>query len=202
MTIDALQNAPLALDADPKRAAILAASMEVCARYGFRKASMEDIARMAGMSRPALYQYYPNKEAIFRAGVEAMFRGKIAGLTLSLQAPGDPTEVLTAAVLKDLGAMMQGVLNSPHGEEILHASKSVAQDVIEACSAEIIDLLAAFFARHGAADPRGLAVTFDVAKVGLAEGVESYEAYQDRLRHLSRAFGALLTLEGGQPPVA
>lgn len=181
------------LNADPRRAAILAASMEICARYGFRKTSMEDIARTAGMSRPALYQYYPNKEAIFRAGVEAMFEAKVAGLRVSLSAEGDPTAVLTDAVLRDMGSMMQGVLNSPHGEEIMLASKSVAQDVIEAGSAEIIEILANFFARHGAEDPRGLAETFDVAKIGLAEGVPSYEAYQDRLRHLCRAFGALLT---------
>jgi AcrR family transcriptional regulator len=36
---------------DERRAALLAAAAEVFARYGYRKASMDDVARAAGLSR-------------------------------------------------------------------------------------------------------------------------------------------------------
>jgi AcrR family transcriptional regulator len=50
-----------------KRGTILAAAFDVFINYGFRKTSMDDIARAAGMSRPALYQVFRNKTEIFRA---------------------------------------------------------------------------------------------------------------------------------------
>ena len=52
---------------DGKRGAILKAAFEVFITYGFRKTSMDDIARAAGMSRPGLYQLFANKTDIFRA---------------------------------------------------------------------------------------------------------------------------------------
>ena len=53
--------------ATDKKSVILKASFEVFITYGFRKTSMDDIARAAGMSRPALYQSFKNKTDIFRA---------------------------------------------------------------------------------------------------------------------------------------
>jgi AcrR family transcriptional regulator len=52
-----------------RRAAILDAAMEVFSRYGFKKTSMDDLARAAGLSRQGLYLYFPTKEALFKAGV-------------------------------------------------------------------------------------------------------------------------------------
>src|SRR3954454_12328632 len=47
----------------------LAAALEVFGRYGFRKASMDEIARSADISRQGLYLHFANKEALFRAAV-------------------------------------------------------------------------------------------------------------------------------------
>ena len=58
---------------DTKIQAILAAAWAGFSAYGFRKTSMDDIARGAGMSRPALYLHFKNKEAIFRSLVESYY---------------------------------------------------------------------------------------------------------------------------------
>ena len=50
-----------------KKHEVLDAALNVFIRYGFRRVTMGDLASEAGMSRPALYLLYPNKEAIFRA---------------------------------------------------------------------------------------------------------------------------------------
>jgi AcrR family transcriptional regulator len=55
---------------DERRAALLAAAAEVFARYGYRKASMDDVARAAGLSRQGLYLHYPTKDALFKAAVD------------------------------------------------------------------------------------------------------------------------------------
>src|SRR5260370_25166723 len=47
----------------------LAVALEVFGRHGFRKASMEDVARSAGISRQGLYLQFASKEALFRAAI-------------------------------------------------------------------------------------------------------------------------------------
>ena len=59
---------------DPKAQTILESAWQAFSAYGFRKTSMDDIARGAGMSRPAVYLHFRNKEAIFTALVEAYYR--------------------------------------------------------------------------------------------------------------------------------
>jgi AcrR family transcriptional regulator len=49
-----------------RRAAVLDAAVGVFARYGFRKTSMDEVARAAGVSRQGLYLQFANKEELFR----------------------------------------------------------------------------------------------------------------------------------------
>lgn len=49
---------------------ILEAASDIFRRYGFRRSSMDDIARAAHMSRQNLYFHYSTKEALFEATVE------------------------------------------------------------------------------------------------------------------------------------
>jgi AcrR family transcriptional regulator len=56
---------------DDKKSRILAAARSVFLRYGFKRVNMNDIAEAAGVSRPALYVLFKNKEEIF---IEAYMR--------------------------------------------------------------------------------------------------------------------------------
>lgn len=49
-----------------RRAAILEAATGVFLRYGFKKTSMDDLARAAGLSRQGLYLHFATKEALFK----------------------------------------------------------------------------------------------------------------------------------------
>lgn len=53
--------------ADPRRVALLEASFAVFARFGYRKTSMDEVARAAQISRQGLYLHFANKEDLFRA---------------------------------------------------------------------------------------------------------------------------------------
>jgi AcrR family transcriptional regulator len=48
---------------------VLAVALEVFGRYGFRKTSMDEVARSADISRQGLYLYFGSKESLFRAAV-------------------------------------------------------------------------------------------------------------------------------------
>jgi len=50
-----------------RRAAILDAAQTCFFQYGLERTRMEDIARLAQISRPALYEHFENKSAIFVA---------------------------------------------------------------------------------------------------------------------------------------
>lgn len=74
------------------RASILDAAIVRFGREGFRSTSVADIARDAGVSGTATYAYFPNKEALFLAAVDADAAGVIGeGLTSVLGDDGPPT---------------------------------------------------------------------------------------------------------------
>jgi len=61
---------PAPTDADdPRRRKLLEAALAVFTRYGFRKTSMDEVARAAQLSRQGLYLSFATKEELFRAAV-------------------------------------------------------------------------------------------------------------------------------------
>jgi AcrR family transcriptional regulator len=55
---------------ESRQEALLEAAVGVFARYGFRKTSMDEVARAAGVSRQGLYLQFADKEELFRKAVE------------------------------------------------------------------------------------------------------------------------------------
>ena len=54
----------------PQREAILVAATAIFLRYGFKKTSMDDVARAAGVSRQGLYLYFDTKDLLFRESLQ------------------------------------------------------------------------------------------------------------------------------------
>src|SRR4030088_3155816 len=53
-----------------QREAILVAATAAFLRYGFKKTSMDDVARAAGVSRQGLYLYFDTKDLLFREALQ------------------------------------------------------------------------------------------------------------------------------------
>jgi AcrR family transcriptional regulator len=69
-------------DSTTRRARILVGAMKVFLAYGFQRTTMDDIARAAEISRPALYLLFRNKTDIYRAlasGFLEQVRGQTRG---------------------------------------------------------------------------------------------------------------------------
>ncbi|NRB19316.1 MAG: TetR/AcrR family transcriptional regulator [Rhodobacteraceae bacterium] len=115
---------------DPKPRAILESAWVAFSAYGFRKTSMDDIARGAGMSRPALYLHYRNKEAIFVGLVEAHYGLALEQVAVALTTTGGLAERLQAAFDAQGGPAMKAMMTSPHGLELFEAGMSAAGEVI------------------------------------------------------------------------
>ncbi|MET4780393.1 TetR/AcrR family transcriptional regulator [Glaciihabitans sp. UYNi722] len=61
-----------------RRAAVLNSALVTFARFGYRKTSMEEVAKAARISRPGLYFLFASKEDLFRAAVSQALEEDIA----------------------------------------------------------------------------------------------------------------------------
>ncbi len=64
----------LSLDSDEARQQILSAAEQVILRYGVDKTTMDDIAKEVGISRPTVYRYFGDRDALLGALIERRSR--------------------------------------------------------------------------------------------------------------------------------
>jgi AcrR family transcriptional regulator len=114
---------------DPKRARVLDGAMRVFLNYGFARTTMDDIARAAEMSRPALYLLFRNKTDIFRAIAQSMLDQSAETTRAELDADRPFAERMMAAIDKSFIAMMGLISGSAHGAELLDMKNSLACDI-------------------------------------------------------------------------
>ncbi|WP_171096884.1 MULTISPECIES: TetR/AcrR family transcriptional regulator [unclassified Ruegeria] len=183
---------------DPKLAAILNSAFQAFASYGFRKTSMDDIAKGAGMSRPAVYLHFKNKEAIVRHLTEFYYGEKITEVGQALAQEGTIPDVLAAAINAQSDGMA-AILASPHGLEMLDATKSMATDIVETGEAELTRLYANWLQREAAAGRVNLtteayetAKTMTAALKGIKMTASGADEFEQRVAQLAALFGAAL----------
>jgi AcrR family transcriptional regulator len=90
---------------------ILAATLELLGQEGYARMSLDDIARLAGVTRPTIYLRYPNKAALARAA-------------MSLARERTPLPPHTGDTLADLAAQLrhfQMGITHPHGLSMIGA---------------------------------------------------------------------------------
>jgi len=83
------------------RQTILDAALEVFSAQGFRGATLDQIAEVAGLSKPNLLYYFASKEAIHAALLEALLDTWLDPLR-DLDPEGDPREELLGYVRRKL----------------------------------------------------------------------------------------------------
>lgn len=117
---------------DSRQDAILQSALQVFATYGFRKTSMNDIANGAGMSRPAIYQHYKNKDDIFRRLIQIYYDQAADAVAAVFSADKPVAEALHSAFDVQIGGMFETLLASPHGLELLDTGAKTAADIKQA----------------------------------------------------------------------
>ena len=75
---------------------ILDAALAVFAERGLAAARLDDIAKLAGLSKGTIYLYFPNKEELFREVVRTSVVAYIARAEAVFEAERDPTQALLA----------------------------------------------------------------------------------------------------------
>ncbi|HLB12653.1 MAG TPA: TetR/AcrR family transcriptional regulator [Dehalococcoidia bacterium] len=80
-----------------RRREILQAAIEAFSRHGYHGASMEDIARVVGVRKAALYYYFPSKQELLFAILDEFTGAMIEGLEKIHASPSGPVEKLRQA---------------------------------------------------------------------------------------------------------
>ena len=90
---------PFSAVQNKNRAAILAAALETFSAHGYRGTRLEQIANNAGMSKPNVIYYFPNKEAIFVTLLNSHIDKWLAPLR-EIDPDGEPLEQVIEYVVK------------------------------------------------------------------------------------------------------
>lgn len=96
---------------DQRRSQLLEAANQVFTSKGYHAAAMDDIAELAGVSKPVLYQHFPSKLDLYLALLDASCERLIEVVEEALDSTGDNA----ARVVATMGAFYDFV-NSASGE--------------------------------------------------------------------------------------
>ncbi|AKU98139.1 Transcriptional regulator, TetR family [Labilithrix luteola] len=108
---------------------LLEAAIGVFARYGFRKTSMDEVARAAGVSRQGLYLYFATKEDLFREGVQTMLNDSLEGATEALAKSDQSLEARLAGAFDAWTGKYVGVFGAG-ASDIAEASKELVGSML------------------------------------------------------------------------
>jgi AcrR family transcriptional regulator len=152
---------------EARPAEIVAAALEVFGERGFAAARLEDIAGRAGVSKAALYLYFPTKHDLFRAVVAEAVAPNMAGVAAAAEAYEGPFEDLARTLLPALAAVasrppLGGVVKMVIGESrnFPELAKVWHDDLVGKALAAVAGAIARAQARGEvkAGDPRAYAL--------------------------------------------
>lgn len=153
--------------------AILDAAQELILKHGLRGTSMEAIARQAGIAKPTLYAYFPDKPAVFTALVERLIGEWRRDFNAALAGEGDVVQRIAAAVTAKHKAVWRLLAASPHADELYgeHERSGAAQ--FSAFDAELAATLERELTAAGVARARIVTQFFLAASYGIGRRAQS-----------------------------
>lgn len=103
--------------------AILDAAVRVFTRFGFKKTSMDDVAKAAHLSRQGLYLHYANKSELFRAALRHAVGQSLEAASAALS---DGSTSLEARLVRAFDEWLGRYVGLPEGNaaELAEASAS------------------------------------------------------------------------------
>lgn len=150
--------------AEAKREAILAAALTLFGRYGYRRTSMEEIAREAGIAKGTVYLYFPTKEILFRALSQQTMDHVLAEAGRAASAGGPLGERLFGVLAAKYGYVHAIVHSSPHAGELIDSKNRLSAEVFAQGDRAYLRVVAGVLraaVRQGELDPGRLAATPD-----------------------------------------
>jgi AcrR family transcriptional regulator len=171
-----------------RRAEIVREAAPVILRYGFRKTSMDDVARAAKLSRQGLYLHFPNKELLFREVVAHLAGLAVEALRSALARPNLELEARLLAGFDAMAAAALAGYEPANVRELFTTAAEIAGDVLASIDEQIMTLLTTTLTptrkgrtRSAGPSPRALAEHLYVVSYGLQHRGHSGDDYRRRM---------------------
>jgi len=102
-----------------KQQHVIEKAYEVFLRYGYARTTMADLAKAAGLSRPALYLVFPDKEDIFSAVVEWANERSLKAIREGLKSEWALEKKLLYTLELSIGQGYDTIAAHPDAEDLL-----------------------------------------------------------------------------------
>jgi AcrR family transcriptional regulator len=126
------------LNVDERRRQLVDAGAKLFAQRAYEEITMQEVAQLAGVSKPLLYHYFPSKVELFKAAVAE--KAEELGRLIEPIAGGTPLEQLTAsldAYLAWIGEnalawskLMQSATTVPEARELVQDFRQHTVDLV------------------------------------------------------------------------
>ena len=173
----------------PQRETILVAATAAFLRYGFKKTSMDDVARAAGVSRQGLYLYFDTKDLLFTEALQHLVSHLISNAHAVAE---DRALSLRDRLLGAFEAVHCSAFHNASREdafELLHSAQSAAGALLVQLERDLMGIAAALLAEAGIADrweEAGVTVAelsqqLLMSAKGIKASVDTLTAYRERM---------------------
>ena len=179
---------------DARRRKLLDAAIGVFLRFGFRKTSMDEVARAADVSRQGLYLHFATKEDLFRAAVAQVLESMLQAAGNHLGDGALSVEKRLVGAFDEWTGRFIGILGSG-ATDLGEASESLVgplgtqheKQFVEAVAKAMrtAGLVAAY--KSTGLTAKQLADTLNATARGLKHGCASRAEFVERMTHAVRA---------------
>jgi AcrR family transcriptional regulator len=171
---------PSAADTD-RRTMVLNSAMLTFARFGYRKTSMEEVARAAHISRPGLYFLFSSKETLFRAAVTQALEHDVTAVEHILADTGRPLPERLVEAFDQWAGRYIGPLTRDVAV-VIEDNPDLLGEIVETTPRRFEELLTAAIAvESGREAAPAVAQTMISASIGLKHQAASRDFYLERL---------------------
>jgi len=191
-----------------KRAAILDAALKLFSQYGYRRTSIDDIAREAEIAKGTVYLSFESKEEIFRALCERLIECVDSAVKVARATSSPIHERLVAVLEAKFGFFFETVYRSAHAAELMDSKNRLSADLFAQSGRRYMKVLREMIeeaTRAGELAPSRMELDADdLAQmlVAAAHGIESNATsraqYHRRLREIVRVIVAGLSASRGE----
>jgi len=183
-----------------KELRVIEAAKTVFLRHGFRRVTMQDIADEAGISRPALYLVFPNKEEIFKATVLQVSFQSLTVIRANLPALTTVEERLNFAFEIWTVRNYELMISSPDARDLIDCTQGFARETMRKMSADFESLLVEILAPAlSPANPGVLPV--EIVAHLLASSVHGFKEVSTSIEELRAMVAGLVKLTLAATPL-
>jgi len=152
--------------AGDKRSLILDSARQLFRQHGYKRTSMDDIARDAGVAKGTLYIYFPSKEQLFIAVSQQFHDGMMEKLRAAAALDLPLTEKMIVLMDSRIGEILRWKSATPHAQDLIATYQRLIEGSEKSAQEEFRALVAKTLkegVRRGEADPKAAGLSFDAA---------------------------------------